>query len=145
MKSTKRSKTLLGLALIGIAALGGSSIADAQYRGYGMGGGGMGGPGMMGGYGGGMMGGYQPGPRGAYGDNRQQGFPDLNSRAGQRFAQACSQCHALPDPRQHTAGQWPGVVARMEQYMRQRNLSLPGQDAINDIDAFLEQHTTAAQ
>ena len=141
MKMTKFGKTLMAAALIGFAALGASSIADAQYRGYGMDGGGMGGPGMMGGYGGGMMGGYGPGPGSGYEENRQQAYPDLNSRAGRLFGQTCSQCHGLPDPRQHTARQWPSVVARMEQHMRERNLPLPGENAIKDIDAFLEQHT----
>jgi hypothetical protein len=135
MKQTKFTKTLVAVALIGIAALGTSSIADAQYRGYGMGGG------MMGGGGPGMMGGYGPGRGNGYEENRQQGYPELNSRAGRLFAQTCSQCHALPDPRQHSAGQWPGVIARMEQYMRQRKLPVPGRLATKDIDAFLEQHT----
>lgn len=29
------------------------------------------------------------------------------------FASACANCHALPDPRQHPAADWPAVVARM--------------------------------
>lgn len=143
MKLTKFGKTSVAAALIGFAGLGASSMADARYRGYGMGAGGMGGggPGMMGGYGGGMMGGYRPGPGSGYEENRQQAYPDLNSRAGRIFGQTCSQCHALPDPQQHSAGQWPSVVARMEQHMRERNLPFPGENAIRDIDAFLEQHT----
>jgi hypothetical protein len=143
MKLTKFSKTLVAAALIGIAGFGASSMADAQYRGYGMRGGGMGsyGGGMMGGYGGGMMAGYGPGPGSGYEGNRQPADPGLNTRAGRLFGQTCSQCHGLPDPRQHSAGQWPVVVARMEQHMRERSLPLPRENAIKDIDAFLEQHT----
>jgi len=142
MKLTRFGKTLMAAALVGIAGLGASSIADAQYRGYGMGGGG---PGMMGGYGGGMMGGDAPGSGSSHEENRQQGYPDLNSPAGRLFAQTCSQCHALPDPRQHSAGQWPSVVARMEVHMRQTNMPLPGEREIKDIDAFLEQQTNGNQ
>jgi len=98
------------------------------------------GPGMMSGYGRGMMGGYGTGPRGGYDENRQQPSPGLESKSGRLFAQTCSQCHALPDPQQHTAAQWPSVVARMEQHMRQSNIPLPGEREIKDIDAFLEQH-----
>ncbi|MEN3353522.1 MAG: hypothetical protein V7640_1680 [Betaproteobacteria bacterium] len=43
--------------------------------------------------------------------------PALKSPAGQMFALACSQCHALPDPRRHTAREWPRVVERMRQHM----------------------------
>ena len=43
--------------------------------------------------------------------------PALNTPAGQIFSIACSQCHALPDPRQHTAREWPQVVERMKQHM----------------------------
>jgi cytochrome c2 len=40
--------------------------------------------------------------------------PALKSNAGRIFEIACSQCHALPDPGQHTAGEWPAVVERMK-------------------------------
>jgi cytochrome c2 len=43
--------------------------------------------------------------------------PALQTGAGQMFSLACSQCHALPDPQQHTAGEWPGVVKRMQGHM----------------------------
>jgi len=47
--------------------------------------------------------------------------PALRSEAGKMFSIACSQCHALPDPQQHTAGEWPGVVRRMSGHMRWAN------------------------
>ena len=109
-------------------------------------GGGMTGGGMMGGYGpngGGMMGGYGAGPGRGYNENGPQGGSNLNSRAGRAYAQTCSRCHALPDPRQHSAGQWPGVVGRMEGYMRQRGLPLPSANEVKDIDGFLQQHANA--
>ncbi|HVL56705.1 MAG TPA: hypothetical protein VM491_09380, partial [Burkholderiaceae bacterium] len=42
---------------------------------------------------------------------------DLDTPAGKMFEQACAQCHALPDPRSHTAAEWPAVVHRMERNM----------------------------
>ena len=43
------------------------------------------------------------------------------SHAWTSYTQACSQCHATPDPRRHTRGEWPGVVARMEANMQWMN------------------------
>jgi hypothetical protein len=48
--------------------------------------------------------------------------PALRTTAGQMFSLACSQCHALPDPRQHTARQWPAVVERMKGHMAWANV-----------------------
>lgn len=49
------------------------------------------------------------------------GHPALKSSAGKMFSIACSQCHALPDPYQHTAQEWPAVVERMKGHMRWAN------------------------
>ena len=48
--------------------------------------------------------------------------PAMTTRAGEMFAIACSQCHALPDPQRHTAREWPGVVARMNRHMSWANV-----------------------
>ena len=48
--------------------------------------------------------------------------PALVSEQGQMFSIACSQCHALPDPRRHTAREWPGVVERMKRHMSWANV-----------------------
>ncbi len=47
--------------------------------------------------------------------------PGLKSEAGQIFSIACSQCHALPDPRRYTALDWPRVVDRMKGHMAWAN------------------------
>jgi len=44
-------------------------------------------------------------------------YPDLKSQQGQMFSIACSQCHALPDPKRHSAIEWPHVVERMQRNM----------------------------
>lgn len=102
------------------------------------------GPGMMSGgmMGSGMMGGYGPGPNG-YRQSPQGSAP--NSRGGRLFAQACARCHALPDPRAHAPRQWPAVVARMEQYMRQSRIAVPDREQTAAIEAFLERHASAAR
>lgn len=46
---------------------------------------------------------------------------ELAGDDGRMFAQACSQCHALPDPASHAAGDWPDVVRRMQGYMQWMN------------------------
>jgi hypothetical protein len=48
--------------------------------------------------------------------------PALTSTAGQMFSIACSQCHALPDPRRHSAREWPAVVERMKRHMMWANI-----------------------
>ena len=47
--------------------------------------------------------------------------PALDTRAGQIYSIACSQCHALPDPQRHSAREWPSVVQRMQQHMAWAN------------------------
>jgi hypothetical protein len=55
--------------------------------------------------------------------------PALASEAGKIFAIACTQCHALPDPRRHTAREWPAVVERMKQHMTWAN-TVVGPDSL---------------
>lgn len=42
------------------------------------------------------------------------------------FRETCAQCHALPDPTQHSAEEWPSVVARMQQ-----NLEFMGREPMS--------------
>jgi len=55
------------------------------------------------------------------------------------FSKACSRCHALPDPRQHSPTDWPSVVARMQQRMDQMNVDQPPREALREILAYLDQ------
>ena len=48
--------------------------------------------------------------------------PALATRPGEMFSIACAQCHALPDPRRHTAREWPAVVERMKRHMAWTNV-----------------------
>ena len=48
----------------------------------------------------------------------------LDTPSGMEFLQTCAQCHALPDPKQHTTQEWPGVATRMKQNMQFMNKPL---------------------
>jgi hypothetical protein len=71
--------------------------------------------------------------------------PALKSEQGLRYGIACSQCHELPDPRRHSAREWPGVVERMKRHMAWTN-TVSGPDALKttpvldtaDIVRFLQ-------
>ncbi len=74
-------------------------------------------------------------------------LPEVNAPAAQSFRVACGQCHALPDPRMHTAKEWPVVVERMQKNMEWMNRvvgskPVPGEPQlkIEDINAFLIRH-----
>lgn len=64
----------------------------------------------------------------------------LDTPAGRVFKRTCSQCHALPDPHQHTAAQWPGVVARMQGNMAVMKKVEPNAAQLQKILSFLRQH-----
>ena len=74
-------------------------------------------------------------------------IPEVNAPAAEPFRLACGQCHVLPDPRRHTAKEWPAVVARMQRNMEWMNRvvgskPVPGEPQlkIEDINAFLVRH-----
>lgn len=77
-------------------------------------------------------------------------YPDLDSPPGQMFAIACSQCHVLPDPKRHTAREWPQVVKRMQHNMGWAN-RVTGDPALRtlpelntaEIIRFLQRHSRA--
>ena len=54
------------------------------------------------------------------------------------FAVVCSQCHALPDPRVHSADDWPAVYARMERNMERMQVRAPGGTVSTDILLYLQ-------
>lgn len=73
--------------------------------------------------------------------------PEVNAPRAESFRVACGQCHALPDPRMHTAREWPAVVERMQRNMEWMNRvvgsrPIPGEPQlkIEDINAFLARH-----
>jgi len=74
-------------------------------------------------------------------------YPEVNRAEGEAFRLACNQCHVLPDPQRHTAAEWRGVVARMQENMEWMNRvvgtkPVPGEPQlrVEEINAFLERH-----
>jgi cytochrome c5 len=76
--------------------------------------------------------------------------PALQSEAGKMFSIACTQCHALPDPRRHTRGEWPAVVERMKRHIAWAN-TVVGPDELRttpvletaEIVRFLQRYARA--
>lgn len=71
----------------------------------------------------------------------------LERGAGRMFADACSQCHVLPDPSQHTAEEWPKVVDRMRDNLEWMNRVVAArpdarepQLSVAEIVGFLQRH-----
>jgi hypothetical protein len=78
-------------------------------------------------------------------------YPEVNTPSGEPFRLACGQCHVLPDPRRHTAREWPAVVARMQENMQWMNRVVGTQPAlseragepqlrVDEINAFLAKY-----
>lgn len=67
-------------------------------------------------------------------------FPGLDTAPGKAFSFTCAQCHALPDPRQHTAEQWPAVVARMKSHEAVMGKVVPDAEKTGEIIKFLQQN-----
>lgn len=67
-------------------------------------------------------------------------YPELVTASGRAFQAACARCHALPDPEQHTAKEWPAVVGRMQQNMLTMGKSVPDGQTIGEIIGFLQRH-----
>jgi hypothetical protein len=76
--------------------------------------------------------------------------PALKNEAGKMYMIACTQCHALPDPRQHTRREWPAVVERMKRHMAWAN-TVVGVESLRtvpvletgEIVRFLQRHARA--
>src|SRR5688572_12409223 len=74
-------------------------------------------------------------------------YPEVGRPSGEAFRLACNQCHVLPDPKRHTAAEWPRVVARMQENMEWMNRvvgskPVPGEPQlrVEEINAFLRRH-----
>ena len=59
-------------------------------------------------------------------------------RGRAEFAEVCSRCHALPDPKIHSAQDWLAVFLRMERNMERMNVRQPTQAETSEILAYLQ-------
>ncbi len=64
-------------------------------------------------------------------------FPGLSL-----FRTTCAQCHALPDAKLHTAGEWPAVVERMREHMKSMNKTVITDRERDQIVVFLARKST---
>jgi hypothetical protein len=53
------------------------------------------------------------------------GCGDPGATLTNREKYLCGQCHAVPNPDQHSTAEWPGVVARMLGHMQANNRPMP--------------------
>lgn len=59
------------------------------------------------------------------------------------FEATCSRCHVLPDPRRHSAPDWPNVVMRMEHNMERFRVSGVSNQMAQAIIGYLQTASTA--
>lgn len=66
-----------------------------------------------------------------------ENLPPGNGQAS--FVEVCSRCHALPDPRIHTAKDWPAVFLRMEGNIQRMKVRGPTQGQTGEILTYLQE------
>jgi len=59
------------------------------------------------------------------------------------FESHCSACHVLPDPGQHSLGDWPAVLKRMQRNMTVMKYAPPSRELMVQIQYFLQQNLPA--
>ncbi|WP_455206640.1 hypothetical protein [Kaarinaea lacus] len=67
-------------------------------------------------------------------------YTDLDTPPGKIFKNTCSQCHATPEPKQHTQEEWPLVVQRMVKNMQAMGKPIPSQQQNELITTYLQIH-----
>ncbi|MFQ6093725.1 MAG: hypothetical protein ACE5OR_13810 [bacterium] len=64
----------------------------------------------------------------------------LNSDEAGVFKEVCSRCHALPDPKQHSPGEWVEIVDRMREHQRAEGKPSMSQEVKEKIFKFLREY-----
>lgn len=67
-------------------------------------------------------------------------LPSPGSQGATLFRERCFQCHSLPDPKNHTAEEWPGIVERMRSNMNSMGRPVITAEEKNEIVAYLASH-----
>lgn len=67
-------------------------------------------------------------------------LPAPGSEGAALFREQCSQCHALPNPNLHTAGEWAGVVERMRANVKSMGRTAITVDERKTIAGYLVNH-----
>ncbi len=85
-----------------------------------------------------MWGGPMPGGQAA------SSLPAPDSEGAKLVSRYCTQCHAQPSPRLHTASEWEAVVSRMENNMKNfrkrdwRGVEIPSNAEMKDILEYMQ-------
>ena len=74
----------------------------------------------------------------------KENIPETGSEGASLFSSKCSRCHALPDPAQHTASEWPAVVSRMRQHLIQYKMNDLTDEQAKAINGYLGKNAAAA-
>ena len=72
-------------------------------------------------------------------------YSDLDTPAGQAFETTCSQCHAPPDPAQHSPNEWARVVLRMKSNIVAAGKQMPDDATVELITEYLQSHSQNIQ
>jgi len=70
-------------------------------------------------------------------------IPAPHTQGALLFAATCSRCHALPNPKTHTAAEWPGVVAQMKGFMQSMGKPVMTGSEEQKITVYLERNAKA--
>lgn len=65
-------------------------------------------------------------------------LPERGAVGATLFARTCGRCHALPNPLQHRASDWPAVVARMRTNMVRFRVDTISDQTAREITAWLQ-------
>ena len=67
-------------------------------------------------------------------------LPQPESAGAVSFKTVCSRCHPLPDPKLHTAQEWPAVVDRMRSRVREMGREAMTEQERSTIVSYLSRH-----
>jgi cytochrome c5 len=67
-------------------------------------------------------------------------LPDPGSQGAVLFNEMCSQCHPLPDPKLHTADEWPKIVDRMQSNTRSMGKKVITGNEKTDVVGYLTRY-----
>jgi hypothetical protein len=67
-----------------------------------------------------------------------ENLPEADGPAAKLYAVRCVGCHALPDPGQHNAAEWPAVLWRMSSYALARPMQRVSAPTPEESELLLE-------
>ena len=71
-------------------------------------------------------------------------LPQPESTGAKLVSQYCGECHAPPRPSMYKANEWPGVVARMQNYRTIRGHGAVSEPELKRLLEYLQQHSAKA-